>query len=41
MKNVKDAKLTVVGYTDSTGHANNNKALSLKRAQAVVDYLVS
>ena len=41
MKNVKDAKLTVAGYTDSTGNANSNKALSLKRAQAVVDYLVS
>ena len=41
MKNVKDAKLTVAGYTDSTGNATSNKALSLKRAQAVVDYLVS
>ncbi len=41
LKNVKDAKLTVAGYTDSTGNANSNKALSLKRAQAVVDYLVS
>ena len=41
MKNLKDAKLTVAGYTDSTGHATSNKALSLKRAQAVVDYVVS
>lgn len=41
MKNSKDAKLTVAGYTDSTGNANGNKALSQKRAQAVVDYLVS
>jgi hypothetical protein len=41
MKNSKDAKLTVAGYTDSTGNANSNKALSQKRAQAVVDYLVS
>ncbi|MFI8034087.1 OmpA family protein [Acinetobacter sp. ABJ_C3_5] len=41
MKNTKDAKLTVAGYTDSTGNANSNKTLSQKRAQAVVDYLVS
>lgn len=41
MKNVKDAKLTVSGYTDSTGNADSNKALSQRRAQAVVDYLVS
>ncbi|ENX14404.1 hypothetical protein F895_02359 [Acinetobacter sp. CIP 64.2] len=41
MKNIKDAKLTVAGYTDSTGNADSNKTLSQKRAQAVVDYLVS
>ncbi|USA47899.1 OmpA family protein [Acinetobacter sp. C26M] len=41
MKNIKDAKLTVAGFTDSTGNADSNKALSQKRAQAVVDYLVS
>lgn len=41
LKNAKDAKLTVAGYTDSTGNANSNKALSQKRAQAVVSYLVS
>lgn len=41
MKNSKDAKLTVAGYTDSTGNANSNKTLSQKRAQAVVDYLAS
>jgi outer membrane protein OmpA-like peptidoglycan-associated protein len=41
MKNTKDAKLTVAGYTDSTGNAESNKTLSQKRAQAVVDYLAS
>ncbi|WP_151715322.1 OmpA family protein [Acinetobacter sp. TUM15071] len=41
LKTVKDAKLTVAGYTDSTGNADSNKALSQKRAQAVVDYIVS
>ncbi|MEG0131526.1 MAG: OmpA family protein [Acinetobacter sp.] len=41
LKSVKDAKLTVSGYTDSTGNANSNKALSQRRAQSVVDYLVS
>lgn len=41
LKTAKDAKLTVAGYTDSTGHADSNKALSQKRAQAVVDYIVS
>jgi OmpA-OmpF porin, OOP family len=30
----------IVGYTDSTGTAEYNKKLSLKRAQAVRDYLV-
>lgn len=33
--------LTVQGHTDSTGNADANKKLSQKRAQAVVDYLVS
>ena len=41
LKSVKVAKLTVSGYTDSTGNANSNKALSQRRAQSVVDYLVS
>lgn len=41
LKTAKDAKLTVAGYTDSTGNADSNKALSQKRAQAVVDYIVS
>lgn len=33
--------LTVGGFTDSTGNADQNKALSEKRAKAVVDYLLS
>jgi outer membrane protein OmpA-like peptidoglycan-associated protein len=37
----KDAKITVVGYTDSTGKAAANAALSAKRAAAVKAYLVS
>jgi outer membrane protein OmpA-like peptidoglycan-associated protein len=32
---------TVVGYTDSVGSEDYNKQLSLRRAQAVVDFLVA
>ena len=32
-------KLYIVGHTDNTGNYNNNKILSEKRAQAVVNYL--
>ena len=31
----------VVGYTDTSGDESYNKALSLKRAQSVADYLIS
>ena len=36
----RDAQLTVVGHTDSTGSETFNNALSLDRAQSVRDYLV-
>jgi outer membrane protein OmpA-like peptidoglycan-associated protein len=32
-------ELEVAGYTDDTGNADYNKELSLKRAQAVADYI--
>jgi outer membrane protein OmpA-like peptidoglycan-associated protein len=34
-----EATLVVEGYTDATGAAENNKQLSLKRAQSVIGYL--
>lgn len=37
----KDAKLTVVGFTDSRGIEQYNQSLSAKRAQSVKAYLVS
>ncbi|MEG1856951.1 MAG: OmpA family protein, partial [Acinetobacter sp.] len=40
MKRASHVKLTVKGFTDAVGDAAANKALSQKRAQAVVDYLV-
>ncbi len=33
-------KVQINGHTDNTGNAEANKSLSLKRAQAVVDYLI-
>ena len=33
-------KLSINGHTDNQGNADNNRALSQKRAQAVLDYLV-
>lgn len=38
---VPNVELTVKGFTDATGDANQNKVLSKARAQSVVDYLVS
>ena len=34
-------KIKITGYTDSTGAADYNQKLSLRRAEAVRDYLVS
>jgi len=36
-----ELKVQINGHTDNTGDANSNKSLSLKRANAVVDYLIS
>ncbi|ENX48202.1 hypothetical protein F886_00003 [Acinetobacter sp. NIPH 542] len=41
LNKVSGVKLNVGGHTDSTGNAAANKALSQRRAQAVVDYLKS
>nr|WP_312824873.1 OmpA family protein [Acinetobacter oleivorans] len=41
LNKVTSVKLNVDGHTDSTGNAAANKALSQRRAQAVVDYLKS
>lgn len=41
LSKVSGVKLNVGGHTDSTGNAAANKALSQRRAQAVVDYLTS
>lgn len=40
IKRAPHVQLTVKGHTDAVGNAAANKALSQKRAQAVVDYLV-
>ena len=37
---MKGYVIEVTGFTDSTGSVQKNKALSQKRAQAVIDYLV-
>ena len=41
IKKVPNVQLDVEGYTDSTGNPELNKNLSQRRAQSVVDYLVS
>lgn len=41
MQSAEAARFTIVGHTDSVGSAASNKRLSLRRAGAVKDYLVS
>ena len=41
IRQTPDVALVVEGYTDSTGDAAYNKGLSQKRAQSVIDYMVS
>ncbi|CAB1214144.1 OmpA family protein [Acinetobacter bouvetii] len=40
IKRAPQVHLTIKGHTDAVGNAEANKALSQKRAQAIVDYLV-
>ena len=40
LKNNQDVHLNVIGHTDNIGTTKFNKQLGLKRAKAVVDYLV-
>lgn len=41
LKNNPDTRILVEGYADHTGHTTGNLPLSQKRAQSVVNYLVS
>ena len=41
LQTYKDVKLEIGGYTDNTGTATANKKLSQRRAQKVMDYLIS
>ncbi len=41
MKRRKSADVEISGHTDTVGKAKTNKTLSLKRAQACRDYLIS
>jgi len=41
LKNNADISLNVIGHTDNVGNTKFNKELGLKRAKAVINYLVS
>jgi outer membrane protein OmpA-like peptidoglycan-associated protein len=41
LENLKGWIVEVVGYADSTGKSNRNRSLSERRAQAVINYLVT
>ncbi len=41
LKMFSDQKISIIGHSDSLGSETINKAISLKRAQTVKDYLVS
>lgn len=41
LKNNKHINLNVIGHTDNVGNTNFNRDLGLKRANAVINYLVS
>lgn len=41
LRQYNQSTIEVIGYTDSTGSYQNNVALSQRRAQSVVNYLVS
>nr|MBP6810668.1 OmpA family protein [Saprospiraceae bacterium] len=40
-KAFSNARIRIEGNTDNVGNAASNKALSLKRAKAVADYLIA
>jgi len=40
LKNNPDVNLSVIGHTDNIGSPKFNKQLGLKRANAVIDYIV-
>jgi OOP family OmpA-OmpF porin len=40
MRRYPNARIKIIGYTDTSGHRSKNKVLSLKRAQSVKSLLV-
>lgn len=41
LQKIPESTLVIVGHTDSSGSADYNQQLSLRRAQIIVDYMVS
>ncbi len=41
LEKIPESTLVIVGHTDSSGSADYNQQLSLRRAQIIVDYMVS